>query len=402
MFFLGLLQAEAAIGGNSQPRKGFAAIDKKIQACIKNREFPGAVMVVMHHGEVVLKKGWGETTYGSGRIPSPETSVYDVASVSKAISTATCLMHLYEQGKFQLEDKLGKHLPAARGYPLGEIKIADYLAHCTGLPPLYNSNYWLYAANRWKESAFSPVQNEKFPEPFRGRFLPRGFRESMFSDLAQLPLRGSARTVYSDLNYALLGFLVETLSGKRQDRYIEDWLYKKLELRRTCYNPLLHSINQEDIIPTLTAPGWHGWVHDPEAGKLGGVCGAAGVFSTGEELAKIGEFFRLGGNYRGEQILQQETIRKFARERMPGYSRGLGWMKPPLNKGQKTMIPPMASPASFGHQGFTGSILWVDPEKELVVVFMSNLTYPDDAPSAFKKRGGFKQILALAYGLIAG
>ena len=380
--------------------QGPGKLEERIRKGILKKEFPGAVMVVMHEGKVILKKGWGETAYGSGRKPSPSASVYDLASLTKAIGTAGSLMHLFDEGKFLLEDSLGRFLPASRGYPIGSLRICDLLAHRTGLPPHFISNYWLFSKNRWSPSHFSSVQNNRFPDPFRGMFLPKGYREQMLRDLAQLPFHGKPKTIYSDLNYALLGYLVETLSGQRQDAYVHQWLVTPMRLRKTCFNPLLNGHSEKEIIPTMALPGSTGWVHDPEAAKLGGVCGAAGLFSTADELARIGEMLRRGGYFQGKQILKSETIRRFAWYRLPGYARAMGWQKPAMEKAQKTIAPKAASPTSFGHTGHTGSLLWVDPEKKLVVVFLTNLTYPDDAPSVFTRNGGYKQILSLAYGLI--
>ena len=382
-----------------EPSKGLPALEGRIRYGIRAGEFPGAVMLVMHKGKVLLKKGWGETATGSGIRPDPDSSVYDLASVSKAIGTAAILMHFYEKGRFRIEDSLGLHLPAARGFPLGRLRIGDLLAHRTGLPPYYISNYWLLSKNRWKESSFSPFPTAQFPDPYRGLYMPKGYREQMLRDLAQLPFRGRPKTVYSDLNYILLGALAEQLAGMRQDQFLEQWLFREMGLRRTCYNPLLKGIAAREIIPSMAGPYGHGWVHDAEAGKLAGVCGAAGLFSTAAELGKIGEMLCRGGKFRGKQIFRPETIRKFAWQRQHGHARSMGWQKPAGGNAKRSIAPAAASAQSFGHSGHTGALLWVDPVKDLVVVFLANITYPDDAPSAFVRKAGYRQILSLAYGL---
>jgi CubicO group peptidase (beta-lactamase class C family) len=389
-----------AFPAGAKPRSGTAALDARIRAGIRNKEFPGAVMLVMHRGKVLLEKGWGETAYGSGKKPEPARSVYDIASLTKALATAGSVMHLCEEGKVKLHDSLGKYVAAARNQPLGRLKIADLLAHRTGLPPYYISNYWLLSKNKWNESNFSPFPTEKYPDPYRGLYLPKGYRDMMLRDLCQLPFKGKPKTVYSDLNYILLGVLVETVSGMRLDKYLDNWLVKPMDLRFTCFNPLLKGISRDQIIPSMANPAGHGWVHDLEAGKLAGVCGPAGLFSTGSELARIGEMYRRGGVYKGKRIFMEETIRQFAWKKQPGHARGMGWQKPAGGIAKKTIAPEAASALSFGHTGHTGSLLWVDPKKELVVVFLANLTYPDDEPSVFTKKAGYRQILRLAYRLI--
>lgn len=381
-------------------RKAPAGLEGRIQQGIRSREFPGAVMLVMHKGKVILKKGWGETARNSGIRPDPVKSVYDLASVTKGIATAGSLMKLFDEGKFNLTDTLGKFLPASRGFPLAKLKISDLLAHRTGLPPYYISNYWLISKNRWDESSFSPFPTEKFPDPYRGLYLPKGYREQMLRDLSQLPFRPKPRTIYSDLNYILLGAMVEAISGMRQDNFLEQWLIKPMNLQSTCYNPLVHGIPAGRIIPSMANPAGHGWVHDTEAGKLAGVCGAAGLFSTAAELAAIGEMLRCGGRYKDKAILQERTIRHFAWKIQSGYARGFGWQKPAGGMAKKSIAPAAASAAAFGHTGHTGSLLWIDPQKQLTVVFLANLTYPDDEPSEFTRKAGYRQILRLAYGLI--
>lgn len=357
-------------------------------------------MLVMYRGKVILKNGWGETAYGSGLRPDPDKSVFDLASVTKAVATAGSIMYLYEKSKIRLEDSLGQYLPAARNFPLGKIKIASLLAHRTGLPPYYISNYWLLSKKKWDESSFSPFPTEKFPDPYRGLYLPKGYRDQMLRDLCQLPFRAKVKTVYSDLNYILLGSLIESVSGERQDKFLENWLIRPMGLTSTCFNPLIRGIPRDRIVPSLANPAGHGWVHDLEAGKLAGICGAAGLFSTASELASIGEMFRCGGIYRKKRILKENTIRHFAWKVHSGYARGFGWQKPAGGMAKKSIAPAKASSSAFGHTGHTGSMLWIDPQKQLVVVFLANLTYPDDEPSSFTRKAGYRQILRLAYGLI--
>jgi CubicO group peptidase (beta-lactamase class C family) len=222
----------------------------------------------------------------------------------------------------------------------------------------------------------------------------------MLRDLCQLPFRAKVKTVYSDLNYILLGSLIESVSGERQDKFLESWLIRPMGLTSTCFNPLIKGIPRDRIVPSLANPAGHGWVHDLEAGKLAGICGAAGLFSTASELASIGEMFRCGGIYRKKRILKENTIRHFAWKIHSGYARGFGWQKPAGGMAKKSIAPAKASSFAFGHTGHTGSMLWIDPQKQLVVVFLANLTYPDDEPSSFTRKAGYRQILRLAYGLI--
>jgi len=193
---------------------------------------------------------------------------------------------------------------------------------------------------------------------------------------------------------------VEAISGSRQDLFVDQWLIKPMGLKSTCFNPLIHGIPKESIIPSMADPDFHGWVHDSEAAKLAGVCGATGLFSTASDLARVGEMLRCGGVFNGRRLLREKTIRQFAWAIPKGHARALGWQKPAGGLAKKSIAPAAASALAFGHTGHTGSLLWIDPKKELVVVFLANLTYPDDQPSAFTQKAGYRQILRLAYGLI--
>ncbi len=386
--------------GIAAPKKSATALDARVRQFVRNRDFPGAVMIVLHHGKIIFRKSWGETSYGSRQKPDPERSVYDLASVTKAVGTSTSIMHLYDEGRIKLSDTLGKYVAASRKFPLGRLRIDHLLAHRTGLPPYYISNYWLVSKDKWNESSFSPFPTEKFPDPYRGLYLPKGYRSIMLRDLCQLPFRGKPKTVYSDLNYILLSCLVEEVSGKRMDVYLKDWLFDPMGLKSTTFNPLIHGIPAEQIVPTMENPVGRGWVHDLEAGKLAGICGAAGLFSTAFELARIGEMLRQGGTFNGHRYIKSETIKRFAWKLEPGHARGMGWQKPASGRIRKTIAPAVASSTAFGHTGHTGSLLWIDPKKGLTVVFLANVTYPDDSKSNFTQKAGYRTILKLAYGLL--
>jgi CubicO group peptidase (beta-lactamase class C family) len=384
--------------GSAPIRKGKPnSIDIRMLRFIHNKDFPGAVLLVLKNGKTVFNKSWGETAYGSRTKPNAEETVYDLASVTKAVAIATTIMHLVEKGKIDENDTLGKYVKAARGYPLGKLTIERLLSHRTGLPPYYFSNYWLLSTNKWNESAFSPIPTSAFPDPFRGKFMPTGYRKGMLNDLCRLPFTGRLKTIYSDLNYILLGCLIEEVTGKRLDDYLQEWLFDPMNLKTIHFNPLLNGIEKSRIAPTLQSPHYHGWVNDDEAAKLAGICGAAGLFSNAQDLSKIGWMLQAGGWYKDRQFLKLKTIKKFAWQIQPGHARAMGWQKPARNRKIKTIAPPQASLSAFGHTGYTGTLFWVDPQKGLVIVFLTNVTYPQDRISTFKKYAGYKTVLKLVY-----
>ncbi len=309
-------------------------------------------------------------------------------------------MHLVELGKVRPEDSLAMHVKATRGFPLGRLTIERLLSHKTGLPPYYFSNYWLLSTNRWDESTFSPIPTAQYPDPYRGIYLPKGYRTLMLKDLCQLPFNGKNKTIYSDLNYILLGCLIEEVTGKRLDDYLKTWLLDPMKLTSIRYNPLLNGITSDRIVPTSSNPIHKGWVYDDEAAKLAGICGAAGLFSNAENLAEIGDMLRHGGVWKGQRFLKQATIKRFAWYVEPGHVRAMGWQKPASGRRVKSIAPPAASLTAFGHTGFTGTLFWVDPKKDLTIIFLTNVTYPKDGISTFKKKAGYKTVLKLVYDLL--
>ena len=366
---------------------------------VKTRNFPGAVMLVYKKNKLVVDASWGETFYGSRKRPGSKESMYDLASITKSVSTALCIMHLVDQGKVSLGDSLHKHVRATKGWPLGNLTIARLLAHKTSLPPYYFSNYWLLSKSLWNESTFPNLASAGFPDPYRGRFIPKGFRKSMLEDICQLPFQGGNKTRYSDLDYILLGCVIEDVTGLRQDQYLEEWLLRPMGLKNLMYNPLVHGIDMKRVIPTSDKAGSTGWVNDEEAAKLAGVCGAAGLFSNAQDLMTIGRMLQQKGSWNGKSYLKPATIKKFAWQVLPGFAWGQGFQKPPQQRATKSIAPSKASKTAFGHSGFTGTLFWVDPGKDLVVVFLSNCVYPNAFASNFKKNAGYKSVLKMVYDL---
>lgn len=400
LILLFLVRSETTGAKKASPKNAGLALDYRMQMFIRNHDFPGAVLVVRKGNKTILNKSWGETAYGSRKRPDPKNSVYDLASVTKAISISTTIMHLVELGKIKAEDSLAMHVKATKGYPLGKLTIERLLSHKTGLPPYYFSNYWLLSTNRWDESTFSPIATAQYPDPYRGIYLPKGYRTLMLKDLCQLPFNGKNKTIYSDLNYILLGCLIEEVTGKRLDDYLKTWLLDPMKLNSIRYNPLLNGITPDRIIPTSSNPIHKGWVYDDEAAKLAGICGAAGLFSNAENLAEIGDMLRHGGVWKGQRFLKQATIKRFAWYVEPGHVRAMGWQKPASGRRVKSIAPPSASLTAFGHTGFTGTLFWVDPKKDITVIFLTNVTYPRDGISTFKKKSGYKTVLKLVYDLL--
>jgi CubicO group peptidase (beta-lactamase class C family) len=213
-------------------------------------------------------------------------------------------------------------------------------------------------------------------------YINKKYKQDILKQIIDSPLNPKHKYVYSDLGFILLGELVEVLSGKTLDKYLEDNFYKPMNLSHTCFRPK-EKERIENIVPTIEAVDFRnslikGNVHDETSALLGGVAGHAGLFSTAEDLFAICQMILNKGQYNGKRYINSKTIDLFSKTHFAEHNnrRGLGWDKP-LLKGKSSHTSKYASKKSIGHSGFTGTYLWIDPENETILIFLSNRVYPD-------------------------
>jgi CubicO group peptidase (beta-lactamase class C family) len=270
----------------------------------------------------------------------PDRTVYDLASVTKVVATTTAIMILHDERKLSLDDRVARYLSRFRGHGRGAVTIRQLLAHTSGLPA--------------------------------GRDLPRSPGAARRAVLAT-PLEDTpgAHTLYSDLGPDLLGFIVERVTGEPLDRFLARRVFARLGMHSTGFRPRARDYAR--LAPTGVYPS-RGVVHDPNARALGGVAGHAGLFATASDLAVFAQMMLNGGTYAGRRIVRDSTVALFTR-RAAGW-RALGW---DTCAGGGSCGQYMSERA-FGHTGFTGTSLWVDPDRDMFVIVLTNEVHEPRAP----------------------
>jgi CubicO group peptidase (beta-lactamase class C family) len=340
----------------------FPQIDAAIGAAIAAHKLPGAVFH-LEHADAVYERAYGRLTYEPDAAGVTTATTFDAASLTKVLATAPSVLILAEQGRIGLDDRLVKYFPECGNGGKETITIRQLLTHSSGLPA------GLPAAPAWHgRAAAHKLACDQVVTHAPGTF----FR-------------------YSDINYVLLGQVVEKVTGTPLDDYAQAHIYAPLGMRNTGYLPL-RRVDVETIAPTQVgstdgkgahgdlAPGQplRGVVHDPTARRMGGVAGSAGVFTTVGDVARYARMLLAGGVLDGVRILGPDSVRLLTTvQSPPGLAkRGLGMdIDSPYAQRPRGAVYPVGS---YGHTGFTGCILWVDPQSKSFYVFLSNRVYPDD------------------------
>ncbi|GAC1656037.1 MAG: hypothetical protein NVS9B15_17020 [Acidobacteriaceae bacterium] len=341
----------------------FRVLDAVVQSAVDTHQVPGAVVVVGHKGKVVYRKAFGMRSLEPTREPMTLDTVFDIASLSKCVATATSMMVLYEQGKFRLNDPVSMYLPDFRGGGKEDVTIRELLTHFSGLKPdLDLAPYW-----EGKDEAVRKIWAEKLQDPPGSKF------------------------VYSDINFETLGLLVEKLSGLSLEVFAQDNVFQPLSMSHTSFRPLqppsgfaLASGPVANVAPTEWDDRTHemlrGVVHDPTSRRMGGVAGHAGVFSTADDLALYSQAMldALSETPRrsGAMPFGKLTAEKMTTPQNPPTStnlRGLGWdIDTPFSADRGELLPV----GSFGHTGFTGTSMHIDPATQTYIVILSNAVHP--------------------------
>jgi len=369
----------------------------RVDACMESglgRVFPAAALHIRQGGTAVFERAYGYLDPDTGQRPTQAGSLFDLASLTK-LFTATAFIQLVEAGRVTLTTPVAEVLPEFAGRrPIGPSE--DLLASATISPdPQFAGQevdtgtvtFWHLLTHTsglaawrslYREEAGSREQGTGVPLPhlvpaeLRARRIGAIYGEYGF---AYPP---GARVVYSDLGFILLGEAIARLAGVSLEIYLRRAVLGPMGLRTTTYNPLAHGTSPEEIVPTEFCAWRHrrcmGEVHDENSASLSGVAGHAGLFSTAAEVAALGQLYLDGSIYNGVLLLAPETVTEMVRVQVGGDEdpRGLGWHQ--RSAGYSSSGHGF-SPRSFGHTGFTGTSLWVDPDRELVVALLTNRVY---------------------------
>lgn len=379
-------------------------IDSIANAAVFNRATPGCVVFAARDGKVFFNKAYGFMTYDS-TAPVKTTTIYDLASVTKISATTVAIMKLYENGLLDLHKKLGDYLPWVAHTNKANLIIEDILLHQAGLKafiPFYTEA--INVAGKPKPGLFKPMPDDTFNIPVADTmYMRKDWEDTIKERILKSPLGEKNKYVYSDNDFIFLGKIVEQLTGTTLDKYVAQTFYQPMQMTGTGFLPKgSHSLS--NIAPTerekiFRSQQLRGTVHDPGAAMFGGVAGHAGLFSDAYDLAMLYQMLLNGGTFNGKQYLHKATIDLFTAYHSSVSRRGYGFDKPEKDNATRPDPYPCkyASPQTFGHTGYTGTCVWVDPAYNLVYIFLSNRVYPDGGTntrlSDLKIRGSIQDVL---------
>lgn len=362
-----------------------ANIDKIATAAVDSGATPGCVVLVAKEGKVVFHKAYGHHTYDRKKKVYKD-DIFDLASITKIAAATLSVMHLSDQENLSVKDSLGTYLPYLEGSNKSHMVLEDVMAHHAGLLP------WIpFYEQTLGGSRRRPVQLQKFYRKQNQKkysipvteklFLRDDMADTIRQQIINSDLRTKRNYRYSDLGFYMIADLVEEISGETIDQYARHHFYEPLGLNTMCYNPWESYDDLNAVLPTEEDRYFRkqvvkGYVHDMGAAMLGGVSGHAGLFSNATDLAILMQCLLQEGNYGGQQFLGAETIKQFTQRHEKSSRRGIGFDMLELDDSRSLNCSPLASERTFGHLGFTGTAVWVDPSHDLVYVFLSNRTYP--------------------------
>ena len=356
-------------------------IDSLMEFAIAMKATPGAQILLARAGTVIYDKSFGYHSYDKKQAVH-WTHLYDLASITKITATLPGLMTWYEKQPLLLKSTVGQQIPELAATDKGDLVLEDVLAHQSGLPAWIP--YYLRTIKTDSAKAYWYVQGEekgavKITDEL---YLRPEIRDTMYAMLEKSALK-SREYRYSDLGYYLFQRMLEKHNNESLDSWVNSTFYEPLGATRLTYNPLEKGFVKTEIVPTEQDGYWrnsivHGRVHDMGAAMMGGVAGHAGLFSNTNSLAKMMQMYLWGGTYGGVKYLKESTIEKFTSCAFCELEnrRGLGFDRPQLEDGPGPSCT-CASSKSYGHTGFTGTMVWMDPQEELLYIFLSNRTYPD-------------------------
>jgi beta-glucosidase-like glycosyl hydrolase/CubicO group peptidase (beta-lactamase class C family) len=369
---------------------------------IENQEFPGCQVLLARKGKVVFFESFGNQRYGANE-PVDGQTIFDLASLTKVTATLQAIMMLFDQKKLDINQKASFYLPELQNSNKKDITVKDLLLHQAGLKafvPFYDNTIEVVGERNPKFFARENLGNS-YLKVSDSLFVKPMIKDSVFNWIIKSSLVSSSNApkyLYSDLGLILLQRVVEKVSGQPLDAYVDSKIFRPLGMYNTGFN-ISDKKSAQNIAPTEITNDYRktpikGSVHDPNAALLGGVAGHAGLFSNAWDLVKLLQMNLNKGFYEDNHFFSPQTIDLFIEKQSTISHRGLGWNKPSTDDGS---VSQYASPSTYGHTGFTGTAVWVDPEKELIYIFLSNRVYPSAENNKIIKNKTRKRIHDLVY-----
>lgn len=363
-------------------------VDSLVNVGISRKAFPGCVVQMAKDGKVIFRKAYGNHTYDAslGAEPKPVQldDLYDMASVTKVSTSTPALMRLVDEGKFNLDGKMADYLPFLKKSNKADLVWRDVLTHQARLKAWIP--FWMDTKNpdgTWKPKTFKSERSGRYPiEVTDSLFEFKNYPKVIYQQIRDSPLNEKKEYVYSDLSFIMYPLVVKRITGVNFEEYVKSTFFRPLGATTLTFNPRrFYSLDR--IVPTEYDSLFRktliwGRVHDEGAAMLNGLSGHAGLFGSANDLMKVYDMYRRMGSYGGQQLISQKTMAEFTRYQFPelGNRRGLGFDKPSFTYSGNA--PRSATKASFGHSGFTGTFVWVDPDPayNLTYVFLCNRVYP--------------------------
>ncbi len=385
-------QSLGRLGFSTPEAEGFSEdyltmIDSIVHESIRDKAVPGCQVLIARNGRVVFNRNYGYQTY-EGLIPIEENSLYDLASVTKVAGTIQALMMLYEKGLVDLDKKASYYIPDLKKTNKKDIILRDLLTHQAGLLPYFP--FWLHTLKRFNpdNNYYAKARSNDYSIEVNTDLYTRpALRDTLWQWMLNTELikkeesRKPYTYKYSDMGFYIIERLIDDITGCGLDEFLQQYLYEPLGLTYLTYLPQ-KKFTTDWIVPSgfdriFRNGKIQGHVNDEIAAIYGGVAGHAGLFSNAYELSKILQMNLQGGYYGGVRYFQPGTIKEFTSRQYKKNRRGIGWDKPQIIGDEYNPASFYASGESYGHSGFTGTFVWVDPKYDLLYVFLSNRTYPD-------------------------
>ncbi len=346
------------------------ALDAQVEQAIHDKLIPGAVLLIGHNGQIVYRKAYGSRALVPAVEPMTLDTIFDAASLTKVVATTSSIMQLFERGKLRVNDRVTQYLPEFQG-GRSDITVRDLLTHFSGLRPDLDL-----------QPAWSGYET--------------GIHRALIDKPASPP---GMRFVYSDINFILLGEIVHRITGQLVSDYAREHIFRPLGMKESMFTP--PASLRPRIAPTEVEQGQvvRGVVHDPTARYMGGVAGHAGLFTTASDLARFAQtMLNRGISSNGVRVFSPLTVQKFTTPETPANQpilRGFGWdIDSPLSSNRGELFPI----GSYGHTGFTGTSLWIDPSTNTYVILLANSVHPSRGKNLSPLRGKIATIAAAAFG----
>lgn len=412
----GIMTEKTRLGFSTPMAEGFppdlaSRIDSVTMAALGNGAFPGCQVLVAKNGNIIVDRSYG-TMVKDATMPVTSETIYDIASVSKAAGVVSSLMKAYDEGLFKLDDAIGSYIPALKDNPKGKLTFRQLLLHQSGMPsmismyttlvdtasykgPLFRGkrddiyrikvdrNTYINSNARLRSDLVADRPSHKFPiQVAENVYVGQSTIDTIMQRIYDVELKAPVYR-YSDLNFALLMDALEGMTGKRLDQYVETEIFQPIGANHTMYTPLAKGVSASRIAPTERDPMLRrqllrGFVHDELAAFSGGIQGNAGLFSTSEDLAKLAQTWLQGGTYGGIEIFREPTVKLFTETYSKDGKRALGFDTSPAKCG-------VGSAKTYGHTGFTGTQIKIDPDNDLIFIFLSNRVSPTRDNPAFTR-----------------